>query len=83
MCYLGYNVAFHKGKKIKEALSKGGKLERVHLVNFPPYAPDINPIEHVWNTAKGQLAIIQFDSFEITKKKFLRRVDGQIFPYRI
>lgn len=83
ICLIWDNVAFHKGGKIRQALSKGGKLERIHLINFPPYAPDMNPIEHLWNTAKGQLANIQFDSFEITKKKFVEKINGQIFAYQI
>lgn len=77
------NVTFHKGKKIKEALKKGGKLERLHLINFPPYAPDMNPLEHVWNTVKGQLANIQFDSFTITKTRFMEKINSQKFPYQI
>ncbi len=46
------NAAFHKSKEIREQLRKNGILEKVHLIPMPPYAPDENPIEHVWNTAK-------------------------------
>ncbi|MGI0059185.1 MAG: IS630 family transposase, partial [Nitrosotalea sp.] len=52
ICIIWDNATCHKGILMREALAKGGLLERVHLVTFPPYAPDHNPIEHVWNTVK-------------------------------
>lgn len=55
ICIVWDTARFHKGKEIRKALRKGGLLERVHLINLPPYAPDHNPIEHVWNTAKSNL----------------------------
>ena len=33
------NARFHKGKEIRKALEKGRPLERIHLINLPPYAP--------------------------------------------
>lgn len=50
------NAPFHKSNAIREALAKGKLLERVYLIPMPPYAPDHNPIEHVWNTAKQAIA---------------------------
>jgi transposase len=29
---------------------------RLHLEEFPPYTPDLNPAEQVWNDFKGHLA---------------------------
>lgn len=52
ICIVWDNAPFHKSLKIREQLKNGGLLERVHLIAMPPYAPDENPIEHVWNTAK-------------------------------
>lgn len=83
ICIIWDNARFHKGKEIREALSKGGLLERVHLINLPPYAPDRNPIEHVWNTAKGMMANTQYESFEKMKSVFFEHVNGRIFEYRI
>jgi transposase len=83
ICIVWDNARFHKGKLIQEALKKGNLLERVHLINFPPYAPDHNPIEHVWNTVKANLSNQQFDSFEVTKAMFRREVDSRIFNYQI
>lgn len=77
------NAAFHKSKLIRDQLGKGGLLERVHLIAMPPYAPDHNPIEHVWNTAKNEIANIQRDTFDQTIGAFLARTDRQTFRYRI
>ena len=52
ICIVWDNATCHKGILMRQALSKGGLLQRVHIINMPPYAPDYNPIEQVWNTAK-------------------------------
>ena len=83
ICIIWDNATCHKGILFKKALAKGGVLERVHLVNLPPYAPDVNPIEHVWETTKDDLANDQSENFSITKKKFMQRVDGKFFDYQI
>ena len=83
ICIVWDNAAFHKGKLIRRELSKGKSLENFHLINFPPYAPDKNPIEHVWNDAKGAIANIQRDTFAETKSAFARHVRGKKFRYQI
>jgi transposase len=77
------NAAFHKGKEIQAALTKGQLLERVHLIPMPPYAPDHNPIEHVWNTAKQAVANIQHHTFEQTKSAFTSYIAGRRFKYAL
>ena len=83
ICVVWDNAKFHKGKETKKALQKGQLLERAHLINFPPYAPDKNPIEHVWNTAKNSMANIQYDNFEKMKEVFAKQINGQKFKYQI
>ncbi len=83
ICIIWDNATCHKGILMRKALSKGGLLERVHLVTLPPYAPDLNPIEHVWNTVKAKLANNQDNTFEKTKQKFMTLTNNQIFPYQI
>ena len=75
------NAPFHKSKEIREQLKKGGVLERVHLIAMPPYAPDNNPIEHVWNTAKQHVSNIQHETFEQTKQAFMDFVTIRSFHY--
>lgn len=68
---------------MNEALAKGGVLERVHLIALPPYAPDYNPIEKVWNGVKDMLANQQFRIFEETKRKFVQLVTNNNFYFQI
>ena len=75
------NARFHKSKRIKQELRKGGIMERVHLIAMPPYAPDENPIEHVWNTAKQHVANIQRNTFEETRQAFSDYVASRKFRY--
>lgn len=83
ICIIWDNATCHKGILMREALAQGGLLERVHLVTLPPYAPDHNPIEHVWNTTKDKLSNNQDKNFEETKQKFIQLTNNQFFPYQI
>lgn len=83
ICVIWDNAKFHKGKEIKKALGKGHLLERVHLINLPPYAPDKNPIEHVWNTTKSSMANIQYGDFGEMKEVFSGYVKSRKFKYQI
>lgn len=83
ICIIWDNATFHRGVKIRQELRKGGLLERVHLISLPPYAPDLNPIEHVWRWVKDQIANQQYQEFEITKQKFKEAVNSRKFHYQI
>lgn len=83
ICIVWDNAAFHKGKLIRESLKKGNSLEGLHLINFPPYAPDMNPVEHVWKETKQKISNIQFSSFEKTKRVFRKTIIGRKFNYQI
>jgi transposase len=81
ICIVWDNAPFHKSKEVRDELTKGGLLERVHLIAMPPYAPDNNPIEHVWNTAKQHVANIQHETFEQSKQAFMDFVTMRPFEY--
>lgn len=83
ICIIWDNATHHKGILFRQALSKGGPLERVHLIALPPYAPDQNPVEQIWNTTKKKLSNNQDKDFEETKRKFMTLTNNQIFPYQI
>ncbi len=83
ICIVWDNARFHKGKIIQGALKAGNLLQRVHLINLAPYAPDTNPIEHVWKTVKEKLSNHQFPTFEHTKQAFKSAVVTQKFNYSI
>ncbi len=81
ICLVWDNAPFHKSKEIRDELKKDKLLEQVHLIAMPPYAPDNNPIEHVWNTAKQHVANIQHGAFEQTKRAFSDFVASRPFDY--
>ena len=83
ICIIWDNAGFHKGMKIREALKAGNILDRVHLIALPPYAPDHNPIEHVWNVTKGAIANTQYAIFEQTKAAFKQYIQSRTFHYEI
>jgi len=47
------NGKIHRGDPIQEVLAR---TSRLHLEPFPPYAPELNPDEGVWNHLKRTLA---------------------------
>jgi len=47
------NGTTHRGDSVGELLSR---TSRLHLEPFPPYAPELNPDEGVWNYLKKTLA---------------------------
>ncbi len=83
ICIIWDNAKFHKGKLIRSELKFGKSLERIHLINFPPYAPDKNPIEHVWEKAKQKISNYQFKCFNETKQSFKNSIHNKKFNYQI
>ena len=41
----------HRGQPIKDFLRRGA-AKRLHLEQLPGYAPDLNPVEGIWNYLK-------------------------------
>jgi transposase len=83
LCVVWDNAAWHKNRAIRAELRKGGLLERVHLIALPPYAPDHNPIEHVWKAAKDHAANFQQEEFDDTIERFEAYIASRDFNYRI
>lgn len=81
ICVIWDNARFHHGKKIKAKL--GTSLKPIHLINFPPYAPDHNPQEHVWKYGKDKLSNNQRDSLEETVQAFVYTVTGRTYNYQL
>jgi transposase len=47
------NSSTHKGEPLQELLRRNPRL---HIENFPSYAPELNPDEGVWSQAKRKLS---------------------------
>jgi len=83
ICYIWDNAAWHKGKKIREELRKGNSLENFHLINTPPYAPDTNPVEHIWKYVKDKVAYLPATNFKQKINNFKLATIHRKFKYSI
>ena len=75
------NASFHHAKDLSALFAPGQALESITPIYLPPYAPDHNPTEHVWNAAKGHVANFQRDSPEETFSEFMSYVRNREFDY--
>lgn len=76
------NIACHKSQEVKQWLKENpGQIE---LDNFPPYSPEMNPIEHVWKVLKKEINHLRGEATltEIMQKagKFLK---SHTFDYQL
>lgn len=83
ICFIWDNAKWHKGNKIRSELKKGKSLDNFHLINFPPYAPDANPQEHVWKYVKDKVAYQLTTSFKQKVNCFKLAVICRKFKYQI
>ena len=60
------SAGFHHAKAVTDLHEPGQALARIRPIYLPPYVPDHNPIEHVWNTAKENISNTQRDNPEET-----------------
>ena len=75
------NARFHHAKALTGLYEPGQLLERITPVFLPPYAPDHNPVEHVWNAAKNNIANIQHETPEETFGAFASYIASRTFDY--
>lgn len=75
------SAGFHHARAGTDLYRPGQALERITPIYLPPYAPDHNPTEHVWNTAKGHIANIQHDTPEQTYTAFTSYITSRTFDY--
>ena len=71
------NARFHHARALTGLHEPGRLLERITPIHLPPYAPDHNPVEHVRNTAKNNIANIQRETPEETFGAFASHVTGR------
>jgi transposase len=83
VCVIWDNARWHDGKVLKAELVKKKKLKNLYLINMPPYAPDHNPIEHVWQYAKSKIANRGGSDFKTIKQDFLDHINNRKFDYKI
>jgi transposase len=83
ICIVWDNARWHKSKQLREELSTGKSLQNIHLIALEPYAPETNPIEHVWGYAKGRLANKSGRDFEDIKQEFIQLTHQRAFLHQI
>lgn len=83
ICIIWDNAKWHRGKEVRAHLGEGHRFERIHLINFPTYAPDRNPIEHVWNYGKNAIKNRSNRPFEEIKQTFFSAITNRTFAYTI
>ena len=60
------NAGWYKSSALLAQTGRGKPLERVQFINLPPYSPDKNPVEKVWNEGKNSISNRQRAFFEDT-----------------
>jgi transposase len=75
------NASFHTAKELTDLFKEGELFENIRVIRMPPYAPDHNPVEHVWNQGKGAIANLQRDTPTLTFSAFERYIKSGEFPY--
>lgn len=83
ICLLWDNAKWHKSLALRAKLGPGESLECFHLINFPPYAPDENPQEHVWRYGKEQIRSEHFASFSELRDLFESSLTSRTYTYQI
>lgn len=75
------NASWHTAKDLTKLFKEGQLFENIKVIRMPPYAPDHNPIEHVWNQGKGEIANLQRETSAHTFSAFEQYIKGGNFPY--
>lgn len=75
------NAGWHTSKELMTWFDRGQQFQDVTLIRLPPYAPDHNPTEHVWNQAKRAIANIQRETADHTFSAFESFVKNGTFKY--
>lgn len=67
----------HRSHLVKQFLAEGA-AQRLHLVQLPSYAPELNPVEWLWNHLKrvqlGNLGCPDLDELRQALRKAVERV---------
>lgn len=75
------NASWHKSAEIKHFLTK--TKHNFHLINFPPYAPELNPQEHVWKAGRAQVTHNNFIAdIDTAANQFVQFLNKELFDYK-
>lgn len=75
------NASWHKSEQIKEFLRT--TKHSFHLIQFPPYAPELNPQEHVWKAGRANVTHNLFiENIDKAADQFLNYLNETFFEYK-
>lgn len=75
------NASWHKSAEIKDFLAKTKR--NFHLISFPPYAPDLNPQEHVWKEGRKCVTHNTFiKNIDKATDDFVAYLNNTLFDYK-
>ena len=77
------NAKWHRSKELRALLGIGKEFSHIRFIWLPPYAPDKNPREHVWKTAKDVTENSITETFEQLKHIFENTIRGKVFNYKM
>ena len=73
--------SYHKSKAVREFLKEEGAVQNIRLVLLPPYSPELNPDEQVWNNAKrclGRMSIKSKGELREAVRKVLESIRNSL-----
>lgn len=74
------NAIWHKSETVRAYL---GSTKQFQLYNFPPYAPDLNPQEHVWKEMRDKvLSNKLISNIEKASQDAIAFIENSIFKYK-
>lgn len=75
------NCDWHRGSKVMEWVRKD---KRTKLLYFPPYAPELNPQEHVWKAGrKATTHNRHITDIAQVADEFATYINGRLFSYEL
>ena len=76
------NAKWHQSTEVKEFL--GATTYKFHLIQLPPYAPELNPQEHVWKAGRANVTHNRFiENIDSATDGFVTYLNNSIFKYKI
>jgi transposase len=75
------NAIWHKSTMVKRFLAQ--TKYHFHLINFPPYAPELNPQEHVWKKGRSNISHNEFiENIDLATDRFVKYLNETFFDYQ-
>lgn len=75
------NASWHKSEQIKDFLRN--TKHSFYLIQLPPYAPELNPQEHVWKAGRAMVTHNTFiEDIDKATDQFVNYLNGTFFEYK-